>query len=174
MAKLTRIQYGPKTRSATMTDINTSQVLKLIRSQKTLVLATADPEPWSAPVYYLYQSQRFYFFSSAASRHIMAAVASGRCAGSIFRDADAWRQIEGLQMVGRLERIPAGVEALTVFRAYLKRFPTVKDFFLDSVFDFNQFLNRFRTHLYAFAPEQMLYLNNQGGFGKRVVIQLES
>ena len=155
-----------------MTDTNPSLARQLIQSQKTLVLATADPEPWCAPVYYIYRNRRFYFFSSAASRHIEAAAASGRCAGAIFRDSDAWRQIEGLQMIGKLERISVGVEALRVFNAYVNRFPTVKDFFLDSVLNIDHFFDRFRTHLYAFLPERAFYLSNEGGFGKRLEIEL--
>ena len=155
-----------------MTDVAAGLPIRLIHTQKTLVLATADPEPWCAPVYYVYRKRRFYFFSSPASRHITAALASSRCAASIFRDSEDWREIEGLQMDGRLEKIHKGREAMGVFRAYVKRFPTVKDFFADAAFDFNQFRERFRTQLYVFVPERVFYLNNQAGLGKRQEIQL--
>jgi len=78
---------------AKMTDTNADLAMELIRTQKTLVLATADPEPWSAPVYYEYQQQRFYFFSSADSRHVTVALSSGRCSGAVFRDSDDLREI---------------------------------------------------------------------------------
>jgi uncharacterized protein YhbP (UPF0306 family) len=155
-----------------MTDATAALAIELIQRQKTLVLATADPEPWCAPVYYVYRKQRFYFFSSAKSRHVTAGLASKHCAGSIFRDSDDWREIEGLQMDGSLQDIHMGAEAMSAFSAYLKKYPTVKGFFADAAFDLNQFRERFRTQLYAFTPERVFYLNNQAGLGKRQEIQL--
>jgi len=144
----------------------------LIEARRTLVLATADPGPWSAPVYYVYRKGRFYFFSSPRSRHVVAAMASGRCAGSIFRDGDDWREIEGLQMEGRLERVRAGTEAARALGDYVKKFPTVRDFFAEETFDFGRFTEHFRTRLYAFVPERVFYLNNRAGIGKRGEIRL--
>ena len=150
-----------------MTDTNADLALQLIQTQKPLVLATAAPEPWSAPVYYEYKKQRFYFFSAADSRHIAAALSSGRCSGAVFRDSDNWREIEGLQMEGSLEEVRFGAEAAGVFATYVQRFPTVKSFFAEAVFDFAQFVQRFSARLYAFVPERVFYVNNQIGFGKR-------
>ena len=157
-----------------MTDATVNLALQLIQTQKTLVLATAAPEPWAAPVYYEYQKQRFYFFSGADSRHITAAFSSGRCSGAVFRDSDHWREIEGLQMEGRLEEVRFGAEAARVFAAYVKRFPTVKSFFAEAVFDLAQFAQRFSARLYAFVPQRVFYVNNQIGFGKRREIELPS
>jgi len=151
-----------------------ARALRLIDERKTLVLATADPEPWTAPVYFLYRNSRFYFFSSPESRHVEAAMATGRCAAAIFRESADWRAIEGLQMRGELTEVTFGAEAIDVFGAYVGRFPTVKGFFLDSTFDFKQFTARFRSRLYAFVPRQVHYLNNQVGFGTRREIQLRS
>ncbi len=155
-----------------MTDAATRHADRLIQTQRTLILATADPHPWSAPVYYVYRGQRFYFFSSADSRHVTAGLASERCAASIFRDSDDWREIEGLQMDGKLQRISLGGESLGVFAAYVEKFPTVRDFFVNAAFDFGHFTQRFRTQLYAFVPQRVFYLNNQAGFGTRREIQL--
>ena len=145
--------------------------LRLIETQRTLVLATADPGPWPAPVYYVYRNQSFYFFSSPRSRHIIAALTTNCCAGAIYRDSDNWRDIEGLQMEGRLKAVQPGIEAVAVLASYVKKFPTVKDLFGDEEFEFHHFIERFRTRLYAFAPQRVWYLNNQAGFGKRREIQ---
>ena len=155
-----------------MTDATTALVLELLQTQKTLTLATADPQPWSAPVYYVYRKGRFYFFSSPNSRHVAAALVFERCAGSIFRDSDDWRAIEGLQMEGKLESTRLGAESIGAFHAYVKKFPTVKDFFAGAAFDLSVFRERFRTQLYAFLPERIFYMNNQTGLGKRREIQL--
>jgi uncharacterized protein YhbP (UPF0306 family) len=155
-----------------MANLDTTLLIELLQTRRTMVLATADPEPWSAPVYFVYTKRRFYFFSSPHSRHINAAQESRRCAASIFRDSDSWREIEGLQMDGRIERIQLGAEALAAFGTYVKKFPTVKDFFVGADFDFGQFIGRFRTQLYAFLPEHAFYLNNKAGLGKRQEIEL--
>jgi uncharacterized protein YhbP (UPF0306 family) len=139
-----------------------------------MVLATADPHPWSAPVYFVHVQRRFYFFSSPSSRHVTAALQSGRCAASVFRDSDDWRDIEGLQMDGRIERIRISPEGLRVFRRYVKKFPTVQDFFVEVAFELTHFLERFRTQLYAFVPEQVFYVNNKAGLSKRQEVDLPS
>ena len=151
-----------------MTSATASSPLHLIQTQRTLVLGTADPDPWCAPVYYVYQERAFFFFSSERSRHIRGALACKRCAASIFRDGDDWREIEGLQMDGRLERIQLGSKAVSVFRAYLNKFPAVRESFLD----LTRFTQHFRTQLYAFVPEHVFYLNNQTGLDKRREIRL--
>jgi uncharacterized protein YhbP (UPF0306 family) len=157
-----------------MTSATASSPLHLIQTQRTLVLGTADPDPWCAPVYYVYQQQAFFFFSSERSRHISAALAGNRCAASIFRDSDDWREIEGLQMDGKLERIQLGSKAVSVFRAYLNKFPAVKESFLDLTLELTRFTQHFRTQLYAFVPEHVFYLNNQTGLDKRREIRLPS
>jgi len=75
-------------------------------------------------------------------------------------------------MAGRLEEVHFGAEAACVFAAYVKRFPTVKSFFVEAVFDFVRFTGRFNARLYAFVPERVFYVNNQIGFGKRREIEL--
>jgi uncharacterized protein YhbP (UPF0306 family) len=155
-----------------MTSAAASSALRLIESQRTLILGTADPDPWCAPVYYVYRDQAFYFFSSGKSRHISAALACNCCAASIFRDSDDWREIEGLQMDGKLVRIQLGTKAVGVFHAYLNKFPAVKESFLDLTLDLTLFTQHFRTQLYAFVPEHVFYLNNQAGIDKRREIQL--
>ena len=151
-----------------MNDVAPTLAAELIASQRTVVLATADPEPWAAPVYYLFRNGRFYFFSSADSRHVAAALASGTCAGSIFRDSDNWREIEGLQMNGRARRSHRrGVEADAAFDGYVKRFPTVREFLTGATLGLDAFLRQFRTRMYSFTPERVHYLNNSGGFGSR-------
>lgn len=148
---------------------------QLVATQRTLVLATADPEPWSAPVYYVQHDDRLCFFSSPGSRHAAAALAAGRCAGAIFREGDDWRDIEGVQMEGRLEPVPLGPRSGAILTAYVAKFPTVRSLFPESdaeaAIDPLRFLERFRAALYAFLPDQVHYLNNRLGFGARQVVQ---
>lgn len=146
--------------------------LTLINSRRTLVLSTSGEGPWAAPVYYLFRNGAFVFFSSPNSRHIVDAIASGSCAAAIFRDADDWRDIEGLQMEGSIREITGEADALGAFDAYVARFPTVRSFFEDGAFDLATFCAKFRARMYAFAPSRVFYLNNRAGFGARVEIEL--
>jgi uncharacterized protein YhbP (UPF0306 family) len=154
-----------------MSDLPDELPIRLLRTQKTLVLATTVPDPWAAPVYFVYARRRLYFFSSAESRHVTAGLAAQRCAGAVYRDSADWRQIEGLQMDGGLAPIRDEGEALDAFRRYVTKFPTVSDFF-DGPFNLTDFTERFRSQLYAFVPHRVYYLNNAAGFGKRQEIQL--
>jgi uncharacterized protein YhbP (UPF0306 family) len=135
---------------------------RLAEERRTMVLSTSVYRPWAAPVYYLPRDNAFYFFSSPKSRHVTEALASGRCAAAIFREGDDWREIEGLQMEGRVEE--AGLDA-AVFAAYLRRFPEAAALGGEEL---GGFVEKLRTRLYRFVPERRLYLNNRLGFGKRV------
>jgi uncharacterized protein len=144
----------------------------LLRDERTLVLAAADPGPWSAPVYFLYIRGRFFFFSSPQSRHVRGAIATGRCAGSIHRSSDDWREIVGLQMDGRLEEVPAGPEAEDAFAAYVRKFPTVKDIVPGKVLDLALLTARLRARMYAFVPERVFLVDNRAGISSRRAIRL--
>lgn len=152
-----------------MTDDSQHPALRLAETQRTLVFATADPAPWSAPVYYLYFCGKFYFFSSAESRHVRSAISAGHCAASIYRDSDNWQDIEGLQMDGTICHVEADKEALAVLVAYVAKFPTVNDLFREPQIDLGLtgFRKLFRAELYAFNPTRVFYLNNRNGFASR-------
>jgi len=152
-----------------MTQDSQHPAARLVDKQRALVLAIADPAPWSAPVYFLYSRGNFYFFSSPESRHIRAAISHGCCAASVYRQSDNWQDIEGLQMEGAVQHIPPGKGALSILSAYLAKFPTVKDSFTEPGFDLNltSFCNLFHAELYAFRPTRVFYLNNRQGFAAR-------
>jgi uncharacterized protein YhbP (UPF0306 family) len=144
----------------------------LLRDERTLVLATADPGPWSAPVYFLHLRGRFCFFSSPESRHVRGALASGRCAGSIHRSSTDWREIVGLQMDGRVEGVPDGPGADEAFAGYVRKFPTVKDLLPGVALDLPTFTARLRARMYAFVPERVFLVDNRAGIAGRREIQL--
>lgn len=146
--------------------------LDLIRSTRAMVLATANPDPWSAPVYFLYTHGAFHFFSSPSSRHIEDALSTSRVAVAIFKDSDDWRDIEGLQMEGALEEIPPSERADAIVAAYVERFPTVATLLNSSDVDLALITTRLKARLYAFVPSRVFYLNNRAGLGSRREITL--
>ncbi len=132
----------------------------LLHGQRTLVLATSDPDPWSAPVYFVFRQGRLYFLSSPRSRHVTAALAGGRCAGSVHRDGGDWRDIVGLQMEGTVLEVPEGPEAGEALAAYVGKFPAVKA------------LLGLGARLYAFVPERAFHVDNRSGLVGRQEIPL--
>ena len=143
--------------------------LALVQEESTLTLATADESgPWSAPVYYVYRNDSFYFFSSPQSRHIQQAVKSGKAAASLFQSANSWQAIRGIQMPGTVERVQSMALSIKVIAKYLNRFAFVSELFPDNPApDQAAFFSRFRARLYVFAPTAVYYIDNRFGFGAR-------
>ncbi|HUN61007.1 MAG TPA: pyridoxamine 5'-phosphate oxidase family protein [Candidatus Sulfotelmatobacter sp.] len=152
-----------------MTEDSHHPALQLVQKQRTLVLAIADPAPWSAPVCYLYSHGHFYFFSHPESRHIRGAASQRLCAASLYRESDNWQDLEGLQMEGTVQHIHTGKAAFDVLPAYLAKFPTVKHSFLPpgSALNLTSFCKLVHAELYAFTPTLVFYFNNREGFASR-------
>jgi len=155
------------------------QAQALAQNRQTLTLATARGEAaWAAPVYYLFEPWRFYFFSDPQSRHIQEALASGRAAGTVHREGRGWQDIEGLQMDGCLVQVTGMRELARLLTAYFQKYPFTGDLLKNGlnvdwqVVDAPLFLRRFKVKLYAFQPSRVLYLNNSIRFGFRTEIPL--
>ncbi|MBN2031937.1 MAG: pyridoxamine 5'-phosphate oxidase family protein [Deltaproteobacteria bacterium] len=151
-----------------------SLALQLVKEQYTLTLCTATQNnPWAAPVYFVNLDFQFYFFSDPASRHIQESQANSTASAAIFHQSNSWKEIRGVQMSGKIERLRPGLESLRALRAYLKKFPFTKEFF-DSGDkpDLEGFSKRFRVRLYCFRPDLLYYLDNRIRFGFREKIRI--
>lgn len=154
----------------------TSDVLALIRNQRTMVIATGSTQnAWAAPVYFVYSAPRFYFFSSPHSRHIEQSQAAESVAAAIFTDSDEWEKIQGLQMSGRIQLVIKKTEQIKIGARFIMKFPFAEPFLhsdkggkgadgAPNVAD--------RVKLYAFVPSEIYYVNNRTGFGKKMQITL--
>jgi uncharacterized protein YhbP (UPF0306 family) len=143
--------------------------LSLIRSQRTMVLATCDQEgPWCAPVYYVHDSAGFYFFSSPQSLHIRHITSGGLAAAAIFNDDGRWPQIRGLQMSGDVCAINGSVERLRLTGRFLIKFPFSKDFLRGGVENIPDLSSK--VQLYGFVPRAIYWLDNSVSFGRKVSI----
>jgi uncharacterized protein YhbP (UPF0306 family) len=151
-----------------------SLAVEFINNQNTMTLATADGKSaWAAPVYYVYEGRAFYFFSDPESRHIRQGLTAGESSAAIHAPSKAWRDICGIQMSGKIERIPLGREAASAFGAYLKRYPFCKEFFSPgSEMSLDTFTARFKAKLYKFIPHQIYYQDNRIKFGHRERVNL--
>jgi uncharacterized protein YhbP (UPF0306 family) len=143
----------------------------LIANQKTLVLATcADNHPWAAPVYYVYLKSKFYFFSSPNSKHAENALKNEKNAASIFSDGDQLEQIEGLQIVGRIEVVQKQMERIKVTAAYFKKFPFSRKVLAEK--EIGGMDLGTKVTLYVLCPDEMYYTNNLMGFGSRLALNV--
>ncbi|MCP4626201.1 MAG: hypothetical protein GY850_22225 [bacterium] len=150
------------------------RAVDLINSLNTMTLATSGGESaWAAPVYYVYDHRAFYFFSDPESRHIQEGLTAGDSSAAIHAPSREWRDICGVQMSGKIERIPLGREAASAFGAYLKKYPFCKEFFSPgSVLNLETFIGRFKAKLYKFLPGRVYYQDNRIKFGHRELVDL--
>ncbi len=148
--------------------------LDLIDSGSTMTLATCGQDTaWAAPVYYVFQDGKFFFFSKPDTRHIQEALAIGSAAAAIHACADSWQDIRGLQMSGVIKKCRVGLKAMSALKDYLKKFPFSKDFFKDDQqMDLNGFADRFKVNFYYFTPTLVYYQDNQIRFAFREEIVL--
>jgi len=139
------------------------RVLELIEDVWTMTLATfGEHGPWSAPVYYLFRDQRFYFFSSPSSRHIQDGL-DRPGAASVFRVHERADRLEGLQMNGTIQRQTPGIRSATAAAAYARRFGIT----VSGPDCLNFFQTAFHARMYAFLPGQVYHMDNRRGFGSR-------
>lgn len=166
---------GPDSAAASGTHAWHGQAMALIRTRRTMVLATgAAGDPWAAPVYYVYSTPGFYFFSSPNARHIEQALAAGTAAAAIFHDSDRWEEIQGVQMRGAVKAVRKRSEQLKAGARFLVKFPFAKTFLQTG----GQAPNGppkigDKVRLYVFIPRAAYYVNNQLGFGRRVALELD-
>jgi uncharacterized protein YhbP (UPF0306 family) len=151
-----------------------SLALDLIGSQSTMALATAvNSQAWAAPVYYVFYSKAFYFFSSPKSKHICQALEANNASATIYPFVFTWQEIQGLQMSGYIEKVSPGLKAIQAVRAYAAKYPFLADFFDASKdIDLENLGKRFKVRLYRFVPSLIYYLDNRIYFGFREKIQL--
>jgi uncharacterized protein YhbP (UPF0306 family) len=139
-------------------------IAELLRSQNTLTLATsaAGCAPRSAPLFYLPgDGLRLYWFSSASSEHSRILKANPAAAVTVYRPAEGWREIRGVQMRGTVSAV-TGPSRLPIERAYAEHFHLGK--FLQAAVS--------RSRLYVFEPSWARYIDNSRRFGYRFEVRL--
>jgi len=151
-----------------------SRTLELINSRTTMTLATAkNDSAWAAPVYYAYRCGFFYFFSNPEARHIVEGLITSQSSAAIHSSSKEWRDICGIQMAGKIQRVPLGREAKNAFGAYMKKFPFCREFFSPGqLLDLTTFIGQFKVKLYKFKPNLVYYLDNRIRFGHRDLVDL--
>jgi len=146
----------------------------LINETRVMTLAVSDKDiPWSAPVYFVFHDNRFYFFSNENSRHIEYAKDQKMISASIFQDSDRMDQIFGFQMSGLLEKVSKKILYLSIVKKYVAKFSFLKQIFGSQIIENKRFfLEKFKSHLYCFHPDIIFLSDNSRTTDKRSIIDL--
>ncbi len=136
---------------------------RLIDTSKVMSIAVgSNGTAWSAPVYYLFDSKGFYFFSNPKARHIKLSK-NGLSAASIFRDDADMKNLAGIQMSGTILKAPLNAGSVLAAQKYCRHFKISGDAM--DILDF--FASKFHANLYCFEPKIVYYMDNSKGFGSR-------
>ncbi|MBZ5582642.1 MAG: pyridoxamine 5'-phosphate oxidase family protein [Acidobacteriia bacterium] len=125
----------------------------------TLALATVgrDGTPHTTPLFYLLDEDlRLCWFSSRSSAHSRNLRLNPAAAVTVFRPAELWQDIRGVQMRGTVVTV-TGQARRGITPIYAERFHLGPDF--EPVIA--------RSGLYAFDPSWVRYIDNSKGFGYR-------
>ena len=140
-------------------------IAALLKSQSTLALATlaGDGSPRITPLFYLLEDDlRLYWFSSAASEHSRILKRNPAAAVTVYRPAERWREIRGVQMRGAVSAIGDRVRRRSIAESYAERFRLGK--VLQAGIS--------RSGLYMFQPSWIRYIDNSRRFGYRFEVRL--
>jgi uncharacterized protein len=144
-------------------------ILAYLESHNTLALATEkEGVPHAATVFYVNIGFAIYFLSSPATRHGEYLAHNPRASATIDEDYSNWLLIKGIQMEGRVTDVGGIMENGRIALAYVKKFPTVKDF-LFSPHKLGDLITSKISGVgfYKLTPERIFFIDNERGFGKR-------
>lgn len=142
-----------------------AQIGALLREESTLALATVDEhgEPWVTPVFYLADGTlHLYWLSSQKSRHSENLQRNPLASGTVYRHAERWKDICGVQMRGRVQVVEEAGERDAAVKKYCERFalgPALRVAVRGST-------------LYRFEPQWIRYIDNGVGFGFKFEVTL--
>jgi len=147
---------------------------RLINETRVMTLSVCRNDiPWSSPVYFVFLTDGFYFFSNENSRHIKDAEDLRPVSVSIFQDSDRMELIFGFQMSGRIEAISKMDLHLQVVQKYVSKFNFLKQLFGPQILENKRFfLEKFKSRLYCFYPDIIYLSDNSSTSGKRSEIDL--
>ncbi len=134
--------------------------------------STERNRSWTAPVYYVYKSEHFYFFSKQTSKHIANSQKTGHASASIHHNPVDWTDIRGLQMEGNITEATKSTHSLQAFKEYFNRFSFPDSNMPAALTDRLQWLKeQFQVRWYTFQPKTVVYLDNSVHFGFKLRLQ---
>jgi uncharacterized protein YhbP (UPF0306 family) len=142
-------------------------IAALLRGQSTLALATTDEQgrPCVAPLFYLVDDElSIFWLSSETSQHSVNLARVPRASATVYRHAESWKEICGVQMHGAVTVITDQMRRKAQINLYCERFQ------LETVFR----LVISRCALFAFTPDFFRYIDNSKWFGKKIELERDT
>jgi uncharacterized protein YhbP (UPF0306 family) len=155
-----------------MNDPLRSEVLAFLAGHNVIHLGTvADGVPHVASLFYVNDGFTLYWVSDPATRHSRELAQSPRVAATIAPEYSSYKEIRGLQVVGRAAR----VEGLAGVTAGLFALAGKFSFFNEFVSGPVALVERLgKATVYRFDIERIVFIDNTKGFGHKDVLDLTS
>jgi uncharacterized protein YhbP (UPF0306 family) len=141
-------------------------VAALLDAENTLALATVDESgiASAAPLFFIADEHLcLYWLSSSDSLHCENLQREPLASVTIYRHAENWKEIRGVQMRGIASTVTNSLRRRALIRAYGERFH------LGTMFRSTLALST----LYVFRPDHLRYIDNSRRFGFKFELTLE-
>jgi len=144
-------------------------VLHYMENHNTLSLATEkDGKPHAATVFFVNIGFDIYFFSSPTSRHGDNFAHNPWVSATINEDYSDWLNIKGIQLEGFVKDIGGILGNKRVSTAYVKKYPSVIDFFFSPQKLGQAIAQKIAgVNYYRLKPSRIYFINNELGFGHK-------
>ncbi len=139
-----------------------NKIYHLLNKKRVMTVGVSmNNIPWTSPVYFIFFEKHFYFFSNKNAKHIRYAGNNNLVSCAIFHDSDDLDQIFGLQMSGRLKKVPQTLLHIKLVKKYVKKFNFLQKAFGPQIIDNTHFfLEKFNSELYGFYPDKIYLSDN--------------
>lgn len=149
------------------------RILEYLAAHNSMTIASCQQDvPWAAAVFYVNDEFDLYFLSNPSSRHGTNIGANSVVSAAIHEDYRDWREIKGIQLEGRAERVRSPKLKLRFWQLYRKKFPFVEAFFKAGPLREMVQAKLGGIRLYRIVPQAVWYLDNDRGFGHRECLPL--
>lgn len=138
-----------------------------------MTIASCDGNlPWAAAVFYASDNFDLYFFSNPKSRHGTYMAANPQVSAAIHEDYRDWREIRGIQLEGKAERLRSLKLQAHFWEVYTKKFPFIRQFFQPGALKQMLSPKLAGIRLYRIVPTAVWYIDNRKGFGHCELLDL--
>ena len=159
--------------SSVSTDDLRRSIFDYLATHNVMTIASCHENlPWAAAVFYASEGFDLYFLSSPKSRHGINMAANAVVSAAIHEDYRDWREIRGIQIEGRAERLRSLKLQARFWEVYLKKFPFVQQFFQAGRLRDMLQAKVTGIRLYRVIPQTVYYIDNSKGFGHRELLDL--
>jgi len=133
-------------------------IAALLGEETTLSLATTGEQGQAcvAPLFYIVDKElSLYWLSSEDSLHCLNLARTPRAAATVYRNADNWRTICGVQLRGVVSKVTEPQRRAALVKIYCERFKLGRVLRLAVR----------QSYIYCFTPDFFRYIDNACGFG---------